>query len=31
MTKITSVKTQCKKSLNELCEIQYSEALNAES
>ncbi len=31
MTKITSVKTQCNKLLNNLCEIQYSEALNAES
>ena len=31
MKKITSVKTQCNKSLNDLCEIQYSEALNAES
>ena len=23
MTRITSVKTQCNKSLNDLCEIQY--------
>ena len=31
MTKITSVKMQCNKSLNDLCEIQYREALNANS
>ena len=27
MTRITSVKMQCNKSLNDLCEIQYSEEL----
>jgi hypothetical protein len=31
MTRVTSVKTACRKSLNDLCEMQYSEALNAES
>jgi len=31
MIRIISVKMQCNKSLNDLCEIQYSEALNAES
>jgi len=31
MIKITSVKTQWNKSLNDLCEIQYSEAKNVES
>jgi len=31
MTKITSVKTQCNKSLNDLCEIQYRETVNVES
>ena len=31
MIRITSVKTQCNKSLNDLCEIQYSEVRNAES
>lgn len=31
MTKITSVKMQCNKALNNLCNIQYTEALNAES
>ena len=31
MTRITSGKTQCNKSLNDLYEIQYSEALNAKS
>jgi len=31
MTRSTSVKTQCNKSLNDLCEIQYKEAENAEA
>lgn len=31
MTRITSVKTQCNKSLNDLCKIQYREAPNADS
>jgi len=31
MIKIISIKTQCNKSLNDLCEIQYSETLNDES
>ena len=31
MTKIISIKIQRNKSLNDLCEIQYSEALNDES
>ena len=26
-TKITSVKTQCNKSLNDLCEIQYQQII----
>ncbi len=30
MTRIISIKMQCNKSLNDLCEIQYSEAQNAE-
>ena|GEM_PF-5503015 len=31
MTSVTSVKTQCNKLLNYLCETEYSEAENAES
>jgi hypothetical protein len=31
MTRVTSTKTKCSKALNGLCEMQYSEALNAES
>ena len=31
MKRIISIKMQCNKSLNDLCAIQYSEALNVKS